>query len=164
MRELKELQPLNTLSPIDWRLEGKVREVKELQYSNAQFSIDWRLEGKVRELKELQPPNAQNPIDWRLEGKVREVKDLQRLNAQSQITRVPFRTVYSVSVLFPFNNLFPSLLYITPNSSFTPSAKSSSVTLVESTSSSTNSGYFKFSKRKDTLLRPSSLWASRKRA
>ena len=56
-----------------------MREVKELQSRNARSPIDWRLEGKVRELKDSQPLNAQSPIDWRLEGKVREVKDLQPL-------------------------------------------------------------------------------------
>ena len=35
---------------------------------------------------------------------------LQYLNASSQITRVPFRTVYVVNSLFPFSNLSPSLL------------------------------------------------------
>ena len=55
MRELKDSQPLNTLFPIDWRLEGKVRVLKDSQPLNAQSPIDWRLEGKVREVKDLQP-------------------------------------------------------------------------------------------------------------
>lgn len=81
--------------------------------------------------------------------------ELHHENALSQIIFVPSFILYC-SISHPFNNLFPSLLYFAPNSSVTASAKSSFVTLVESTSSSMTFGFRGFStanRRKDTCER-----------
>lgn len=104
---------------------------------------------------ERQPTNALKPMFVTEFGMAISCNELHHENALSQIIFVPSFILYC-SISHPFNNLFPSLLYFAPNSSVTASAKSSFVTLVESTSSSMTFGFRGFStanRRKDTCER-----------
>ena len=66
--------------------------------------------GSVMLVKASQPENASFPMLFTPCGSVMLVKAVHHENASSQITRVPFRTVYVSNSLFPFSNLSPSLL------------------------------------------------------
>ena len=92
--------------------------------------------GIVTCCKDLQRLKAKFPMHNKESGMMIFCRSLHHTNARSQIISVPLLIMYVASFLFShLNNLFPSSLYITPHSSFTPIAMSMSVTLVDNTTS-----------------------------
>ena len=124
-------------SPILVTLFGMWMDLRLLQSTNAPFPILVTLSGMWMEERLKQCPIAPSPIFVTLSGMWMEESCSHAPNALSHITLVPFLIVYfSHKLQSAFNNLFPSLLYFTPNSSFTAFFKSSLVTSVLNTSSS----------------------------
>ena len=91
---------------------------------------------------EEQAQKVSLPIPVTEDGISNSRKEEQLLNALLQITAVPFFTLYSSISFGTSNNLKPSLLYFTPYSSTIASAKSSTVTFVESSISGIITGIY----------------------
>ena len=88
-------------------------------------------------VRESHPSKAEFPIVVTLFGIFMQVRELHHLKAQFPITFTPFLIEYlPLKLIGALSNLFQSLLYFTPNSSFTAFFKSSLVTSVLHTSSS----------------------------
>ena len=110
--------------------------VRELHPTKAPFPIVVTLFGILMLVRYLHPSKAPFPIVVTLFG-ILMLRDSHHLKAPSPITFTPFLIKYLPLKLHGApNNLFQSLLYFTPNSSFTALSRSSSVTIVLHTSSS----------------------------
>ena len=124
------------LFPIVVTLFGIFMLVRDLQNSKAPSPIVVTLFGIFMLVRDLHPPKAKSPIVVTLFGIFMLVRDLHNLKAPSPITFTPFLIEYlPLKLSGALSNLFQSLLYFTPNTSFAAFLRSSFVTSVLHTSS-----------------------------
>ena len=129
--------PLKGLPIIVTTLFGIVMLVRDLHAPKPQFPIVVTLFGIFMLVRESQNTKVKSPIVVTLFGIFMLVRNLHKKKVLSPITFTPFLIEYlPLKLVGALSNLFQSLLYFTPNSSFTALLRSSSVTSVLHTSSS----------------------------
>ena len=134
---VRESQNAKAESPIVVTLFGMFMFTMDSQPKKACSPIVGTLFGIFMLVRDSHPTKAESPIVVTLFGMFMLVRDLQPQKATFPITFTPFLIEYlPLKLSGVLSNLFQSLLYRTPNLSFTAFSRSSFVTSVLHTSSS----------------------------